>query len=97
MRKIFKKNIESFEQFSNYSTSDVQFKTGLFKLSFFYSINDPRKKYVIACLMGVILSIITTLLVEVTGLYSSGLTAFFQGVSRAIYVALSKNEVVDKY
>ena len=97
MRKIFKKNIESFEQFSNYSTSDVQFKTGLFKLSFFYSINDPRKKYLIACLMGVILSIITTLLVEVTGLYSSGLTAFFQGVSRAIYVALSKNEVVDKY
>ena len=99
MKNIFKNTnkVQSFDKYSRYSTTDVQFKTGLVKLSLFYSITNFKTKCLIALLMGLFMSIFTTFLVEITGLYSSGVTAFFQGIARMIYVALTKNKTIDQY
>ena len=81
----------SFGRNGDYSNVDVQFSTGLVKLSKFYNVTSNAKKYLIASIVGIFMGIGTLLLVEVTGLYSGGTAALFQGIARLFYVLIVKN------
>ena len=77
-----------FGRKGEYSNVDVQFSTGLVKLSRFYNVASNFKKYLIAFIVGAFMGIATLLLVEIVGLYSGGTAALFQGVSRFAYVLI---------
>jgi hypothetical protein len=81
----------SFGRNGEYSNVDVQFSTGLVKLSRFYNVTSNAKKYLIAFVVGIFMGIATLLLVEVTGLYSGGTAALFQGIARLFYVLIVDN------
>jgi uncharacterized membrane-anchored protein YitT (DUF2179 family) len=53
-------------------------------------------KYILAVALGLIMSISTVLLVEVTGLYAGGFGACFQGVARTVYVVLKLHDVNER-
>jgi uncharacterized membrane-anchored protein YitT (DUF2179 family) len=48
-------------------------------------------KYLIAIVLGLVMSIATVILVEVTGLYTGGFGACFQGVARLVYASMMKH------
>ncbi len=75
--------------FTNRSTSKVKFNTSFVKLANMYAIKNTSMKYLIAAVSGLLMSIITIFLVEVTGLYTGGTTAFFQGLARFFYSLIS--------
>lgn len=77
-----------FGRKGEYSNVDVQFSTGLVKLSRFYNVASNSKKYLIAFIVGAFMGIATLLLVEIVGLYSGGTAALFQGVARFAYVLI---------
>jgi uncharacterized membrane-anchored protein YitT (DUF2179 family) len=52
-------------------------------------------KYLVAAIVGLIMSIATVLLVEVTGLYTGGFGAFLQGVARLTYSGISNSVLKD--
>ncbi|MBQ6954724.1 MAG: YitT family protein [Mycoplasma sp.] len=81
----------SFGRNGEYSNVDVQFSTGLVKLSRFYNVTSNAKKYLIAFVVGIFMGIATLLLVEITGLYSGGTAALFQGIARLFYVLIVDN------
>lgn len=71
--------------FTGRSTSKVKFNTNLVKFANFYAVKHEWSKYLIAVLAGIIMSVATIFLVEVTGLYIGGTTSFFQGLARMFY------------
>jgi hypothetical protein len=83
---VTKKDLETF---ANRGFSEKKFNSGIVKFSRLYALNKTWVKYFLAALLGLVMSISTTLLVEVTGLYTGGFGACFQGVARVVYAALS--------
>ncbi len=75
--------------FTNRTTSTVKFNTSFVKLANLYAVKNNATKYLIAAASGFLMSIVTIFLVEVTGLYTGGTTAFFQGLSRFFYSLIS--------
>ncbi len=68
--------------FTTRKTSTVKFNTSFVKFANLYAVKNNYTKYIIAACAGFLMSIVTIFLVEVTGLYTGGTTAFFQGLSR---------------
>lgn len=75
--------------FTSRRTSTVKFNTSFVKLANMYAIKNTYMKFLIAAASGLLMSIITIFLVEVTGLYTGGTTAFFQGLARFFYSLIS--------
>ncbi|GHU31947.1 hypothetical protein FACS1894166_04330 [Bacilli bacterium] len=77
--------------FTSRGVANKRFNSGIVKFSRVYSLNKPWMKYTLAIVLGLVMSIFTVLLVEVTGLYAGGFSACFQGVARLVYAAMMKH------
>lgn len=75
--------------FTERKTSQVKFNTSFVKFANLYAVKHTWSKYLIAAVSGFLMSLITIFLVEVTGLYTGGTTAFFQGLARFFYSIIS--------
>lgn len=82
-------------KFSNRGTRTVKFNTGLVKFSALYAKTNFWFKISFSAFLGLIMSFLTLLLVQNTGLYTGGITAMFQGVARLAFVGLTKSVAVD--
>lgn len=69
------------------------FKSSTLRLSKIYSITSQRQKYLMVILIGMIIGFLTLIFLKNTGLYSMGVTAITQGVSRIITSAMVLNKV----
>jgi hypothetical protein len=58
------------------------YKTSIIRFNFFMKIKKMRYKILIAILLGIINSLVLTLFIKNTTLYSGGTSAFFLGVGR---------------
>jgi hypothetical protein len=87
---LTKKDLETF---ANRGIAEKKFNSGIVKFSRLYALNKTSVKYLLAAFLGLIMSFSTVLLVEVTGLYTGGFAACFQGIARVVYVALNLNHV----
>lgn len=69
------------------------FKSTTLRLSKIYSITSQRQKYLMVILIGMIIGFLTLIFLKNTGLYSMGVTAITQGVSRVITSVMVLNKV----
>ena len=69
------------------------FKSSTLRLSKIYSITSQRQKYLMVILIGMIIGFLTLIFLKNTGLYSMGVTAITQGVSRVITSVMVLNKV----
>ena len=69
------------------------FKSTTLRLSKIYSITSQRQKYLMVILIGMIIGFLTLIFLKNTGLYSMGVTAITQGVSRIITSVMVLNKV----
>lgn len=69
------------------------FKSSTLRLSKIYSITSQRQKYLMVILIGMIIGFLTLIFLKNTGLYSMGVTALTQGLSRIITSAMVLNNV----
>ena len=69
------------------------FKSSTLRLSKIYSITSQRQKYLMVILSGMIIGFLTLIFLKNTGLYSMGVTAITQGVSRVITSVMVLNKV----
>lgn len=69
------------------------FKSSTLRLSKIYSITSQRQKYLMVILIGMIIGFLTLIFLKNTGLYSMGVTAITQGVSRIITSVMVLNKV----
>lgn len=69
------------------------FKSTTLRLSKIYSITSQRQKYLMVILIGMIIGFLTLIFLKNTGLYSMGVTAITQGVSRIITSIMVLNKV----
>jgi hypothetical protein len=83
---LSKKDLKTF---TNRGVAEKKFNSGIVKFSRLYALNKTWVKYLLAVSLGLIMSISTVLLVEVTGLYTGGFAACFQGIARVVYVTLN--------
>ncbi|GHU27394.1 hypothetical protein FACS1894152_3970 [Bacilli bacterium] len=74
--------------FASRSFANRRFNSGIVKFSRIYSLNKPWAKYLLCIALGLLMSLATFFLVEVTGLYTGGFSACFQGVARLVYAKL---------
>ena len=94
-KKIEKKMIENkaIELSGNkrnvkYVQTNFRSTIGLF--SVFYSRNDMAWRIMIACLVGIIIGLVTFLFVQNTGVVVTGMSGIFQGIARISKVLLTK-------
>ena len=59
-------------------------KSSTLRLSKIYSTTSQRQKYLMGILIGMIIGVLPLIILKNTGLYSMGVTAITQGVSRVI-------------
>ncbi len=78
-------NIESQ---NNYSISYI--KSGFVKFSRYFIKRNSKRRYLLAMLLGILVSLVTVFLIQNSGLYSSGISGIFQGVARIVQAALIK-------
>ncbi len=69
------------------------FKSSTLKLSKIYSITSERQKYLLVIIMGMLIGLFTLFFLKNTGLYSMGISAFTQGLSRLITALMTSNNV----
>ncbi|MDR0986046.1 MAG: DUF2179 domain-containing protein [Mycoplasmataceae bacterium] len=86
---------QDLKNFACRSFSVKKFNSGVVRFSRLYSLNKTWMKYLVAAIVGLIMSIATVLLVEVTGLYTGGFGAFLQGVARLTYSGISNSVLKD--
>jgi hypothetical protein len=77
--------------FTNRPVKERKFNSGLIKFAKLYDIYG-YKKYFFAAIVGLVMSFVTALLVEQTGLYVGGTSAFCQGIARFVLVVIVKHE-----
>ncbi|MGL4616782.1 MAG: hypothetical protein ACRCUM_00955 [Mycoplasmoidaceae bacterium] len=69
------------------------FKSSTLRLSKLYSITSKKQKYLLVVLIGMIIGFLTLIFLRNTGLYSMGVTAITQGLSRIITSIMYINKV----
>ena len=69
------------------------FKSSPLRLSKIYSTTSQSQKYLMVILSGMIIGFLTVIVLWNTALYSMGVTAITQGVSRLITSAMVLNKV----
>ncbi|MGL5640581.1 MAG: DUF2179 domain-containing protein [Mycoplasmoidaceae bacterium] len=69
------------------------FKSSTLRLSKIYSITSKRQKYIMVILIGMMIGFLTLIFLKNTGLYSMGVTAITQGLSRIITSIMFLNKV----
>ena len=78
--------------FRNEGIADVQFSSGMVKLSGFYRVRLTWQKCLLAVALGAFFSIATLFFIQNTGLYSGGSTAIFQGLARLVNTVMNVQE-----
>ena len=80
-------------KFTERGVSQKSFHTGSIKFAKLY---DPRHKYTryfVAVLVGLVMSFLSVVLIQSTGLYTGGFGAICQGIARLTYASLNKNKI----
>ena len=92
-KKEVKKNKKANQQitidFKNAGIADVQFSSGMIRLSAFYRVHLPWQKCLMAAALGVLLAFDTLFFMKNTGFYSGGAVALCQGIARLINTVMS--------
>lgn len=70
----------------------TSFKSTIGLFSVFYSRNDMKWRIIVACIVGVIMSFVSLIFVQNTGVVITGMSGIFQGIARISKVLLLKNE-----
>lgn len=81
------------EKFTQRGFSQKKFHTGALKFKRLYNPKFRYSRYVIAAVIGIVMSFFSVLLVQSTGLYTGGFGAICQGIARLVYASLNINEV----
>jgi hypothetical protein len=78
------------ENFSRNKIKPKRLYTNLIRFKRFYSITKFKSKLYVCIFLGVLTALLAAMLIESTGLYAGGTSAFFQGIARITYVCMSK-------
>ena len=90
--KVAKANTKQEEiDFRNEGIADVQFSSGMVKMSGLYRVHLTWQKCLLAAALGLFFSIATIFFIQNTGLYSGGSTAICQGIARVVNTVLKVN------
>lgn len=73
----------------------TSFKSTIGLFSIFYSRNDMPWRIGIACIVGLIMSLVSVIFVQNTGVVITGMSGIFQGIARISRVLLIKNGIGD--
>lgn len=69
----------------------TNFKSTIGLFSIFYSRNDMKWRIFVACMVGLIISFVSIVFVQNTGVVVTGLSGIFQGIARITKVVLNKH------
>lgn len=82
---------EEIINFSKYPIKRKRISSSLLKFNMFYKIHKLSHKIILAVSIGLITAFLAVVMVENTGLYTGGTSAFFQGIARFVFVLLELN------
>lgn len=89
-KKAIKLQKKSKKEIKYVSTN---FKSTIGLFSIFYSRNDMKWRIFVACMVGLIISFVSIVFVQNTGVVVTGLSGIFQGIARITKVVLNKNRL----
>lgn len=92
-KKAIKLQKKSKKEIKYVSTN---FKSTIGLFSVFYSRNDMKWRIFVACIVGLIISFVSIVFVQNTGVVVTGLSGIFQGIARITKVVLNKNSQLTK-